>query len=101
LILSTLNRKLFVSDKFSEMGFILPSQRCYGLGQRNGQFLLTPGAYTLSSRGRDGTLPQDNSLGGNGGNHIHPFVLCQTQDKDFLGLYFVGTAPQHFEILVF
>jgi len=37
-ILSTRKRKLFFSDKFSEMGFILPSKRCYGLGQRNSQF---------------------------------------------------------------
>ena len=59
-ILSTKNRKLFVSDKFSEMGFILPTRRCFGLGQRNGQFLLQPGAYDLHARGRDGSLPQDD-----------------------------------------
>jgi hypothetical protein len=35
-VLSTQNRKLFVSEKFSEMGFVLPSRRCFGLGQRNG-----------------------------------------------------------------
>jgi hypothetical protein len=35
-ILTTEKRKLFISDKFSEIGFVLPSQRCYGLGQRNG-----------------------------------------------------------------
>lgn len=34
-ILSTKKRKLFMSEKFSEVGFILPSKRCYGLGQRN------------------------------------------------------------------
>ena len=39
-ILTTEKRKLFVSDKFSEVGFVLPTQRCFGLGQRNGQFQL-------------------------------------------------------------
>lgn len=37
-IISTKNRKFYFSDKFSEIGFVLPTQRCYGLGQRNGKF---------------------------------------------------------------
>lgn len=36
VMLTTEKRKLFISDKFSEIGFVLPTQRCYGLGQRNG-----------------------------------------------------------------
>lgn len=51
-ILSTANRKLFMSDKYSEIGFVLPSKRCYGLGQRNAQFQLEYGSYTLHSRFR-------------------------------------------------
>jgi hypothetical protein len=31
-IISTNKRKLFVSEKFSEMGFLLPTKRIYGLG---------------------------------------------------------------------
>lgn len=31
-IISTENRKMLVSDYFSEIGFVLPSDRCYGLG---------------------------------------------------------------------
>lgn len=25
--------------------------------------------------------------------------MCQTKDKDFMGMYFVGSAPQQFEII--
>ena len=80
------------------MGFILPSKRCYGLGQRNSQFQLSYGSYTLHSRFRK-DLPTDNGLGDKNGNHIHPFIMCQTQDKDFMGMFFVGSAPQQFEII--
>jgi hypothetical protein len=43
----------------------------------------------------------DDGLGDKSGNHIHPFVLCQTQDKDFFGMFFVGTAPQQFEVITY
>ena len=41
----------------------------------------------------------DDNLGGKGGNHIHPFIMCQTKDKDFMGMFFVGANPQQFEVL--
>lgn len=51
-IVSTANRKLVVSEKFSEIGFTLPTQRVFGLGQHNAQFKLTNGTYSLYARGR-------------------------------------------------
>jgi len=79
---------------YSEIGFVLPSQRCFGLGQRNGQFQLSSGMYTLHNKGRDTEIPVDARLGDSSGNHIHPFVLCQTKEtKDFFGMFFVSTAP--------
>ena len=53
----------------------------------------------MHSRARVGPLPSDDGLGGKNGNHIHPFILCQSKDKDFFGMFFVSNAPQHFEIL--
>lgn len=67
---------MFVSDFFSEIGFVVPSQRCFGLGQRNGKFQLHQGTYTFNSRAREDSLPQEDNLGGKSGNHIHPFLLC-------------------------
>lgn len=92
-ILTTEKRKLFISDKFSEIGFVLPSQRCYGLGQRNGQFLVDQGTYTLHSRFRDRGVETDDGLGNKNGNHMLPFIMCQTQDKDFVGMFFVSNFP--------
>jgi hypothetical protein len=34
-IFSTTNRKLLISEKFSEVGFTLPTRRLFGLGQHN------------------------------------------------------------------
>lgn len=31
-IISTDSRKFYISDKFSEIGFILPTRKCFGLG---------------------------------------------------------------------
>ncbi len=75
-ILTTEKRKLFISDKFSEIGFVLPSQRCYGLGQRNGQFVVDQGTYTLHSRFRERGVEADDGLGDKNGNHIQPFIMC-------------------------
>jgi hypothetical protein len=36
-----------------------------------------------------------------GAPHIHPFLLCQTANQDFFGIYFVGTAAQTFEIIYY
>lgn len=102
VLISTYNRKLLVTDEFSEMGFILPSQRCYGLGQRNGQFKLAEGAYTMWAKYRDEGLPEDDAFGGKNGNHIQPFIMCQTANSsDWVGMFFVGNAPQVFEVILF
>lgn len=91
-IISTDKRKLVVGEKFSELGLRLPTKRVYGLGQHNSQIQLKNGTYSLWARSFDGPLPYDNGNGGVSGSHIHPFLLCQTQNKDFFGIFFVGTA---------
>lgn len=55
----------------------------------------------MHSRFREAGIPEDDSLGGKNGNHIHPFILCQTTDKDFFGMFFVSTSPQTFEVIQF
>lgn len=100
-LISTKMRKLTVAEKFSEIGFTLPTKRIFGLGQHNSQFLLKNGTYSLWARDYNGTLPFDNSNGGVSGSHIHPFLLCQTANKDFFGIFFVGTTAQAFEVVYF
>jgi hypothetical protein len=101
-LITTMYRKLHVTDLYSEIGLVLPTQRCFGLGQRNGRFQLNQGTYTFNSRARDDGLPTDDGLGGKGGNHIHPFLMCQTnKTKEFFGMFFVSTGPQVFEVVKF
>ena len=96
-------RKLHVTDLYSEIGLVLPTQRCFGLGQRNGRFQISQGTYSFNARARDDGLPSDDGLGGKGGNHIHPFLMCQTNKtrEQFFGMFFVSTGPQVFEVIKF
>jgi alpha-glucosidase (family GH31 glycosyl hydrolase) len=100
-IIDTTNRKLLLSDKFSEMGIIVPTTRLWGLGQRNGRLFLDSGSYTLFARGREESLPEEDYLGGKSGNHIHPFILGQSKDKTFFGIFYANAGAQHFEIVHF
>lgn len=60
------------------------------------------GTYSLNARARDDGSPEDDGLGGKSANHIHPFMLCQTEKKkDFFGIFFASTQPQVFEIVKF
>lgn len=99
--INTLNRKLLVSSKYSEMGLIVPTRRLFGLGQRNGKLALDSGSYTLLARGRKEYLPAEDYLGGKQGNHIHPFVMGQSDDGSFFGIFFPNAGVQHFEIIHF
>ena len=93
-------RKLFVSDKFAEMGFVLNSRHCYGLGQRNQQLELTRGYYTLHSRSRPEGLKTDFGLGDAASNLIMPYLMCLQPDGNYFGMLFVSGGPQAFELVV-
>ena len=46
--ITTEKRKLFLSDKYSEMGILLPTRKCFGLGIRNNaKLMIEEGLYTL------------------------------------------------------
>lgn len=68
----------------------VPSQRIYGLGERNRQFTLTAGTWTMWANGQ--ASPYDNGQGGLQTYGVHPFALIQTQiEGEFIGLYFRNT----------
>lgn len=93
-------RKLFVADKFAEMGFVINSRHCYGLGQRNQQLELTRGYYTLHSRSRPEGLTPDFAVGDAGSNLIMPYLMCMQPDGNFFGFLFVSGGPQAIELIV-
>lgn len=57
----------------------------------------------MHAKGRDNGLEIDERLGGKGGNHIHPFLMCSTaaNNGEMIGMFFVGNAPQVFEVVIF
>jgi len=63
--------------------------------------MLQKGTYSLWSKSTEQGLPVDKAQGGQSGPHIHPFILCQTANKDFFGIFFVSTAAQNFEVVTF
>lgn len=83
------------------MGLIVPTRRLFGLGQRNGNLKLDSGSYTLLARGRKEYLSPEDYLGGKQGNHIHPFIMGQSDDGSFFGIFFPNAGVQHFEIIHF
>lgn len=38
-------------------------------------------------------MPEDNGLGGLSGPGVHPFIMVQTKNKDFMGIFFLATTP--------
>mmetsp|Transcript_30770 Transcript_30770/g.30260 ORF Transcript_30770/g.30260 Transcript_30770/m.30260 type:complete len:99 (-) Transcript_30770:225-521(-) len=44
-------------------------------------------------------MPRDNQEGGLNGPHIHPFIMGQTANKDFYGIFFASSSAMAFEII--
>jgi len=65
----------------------MPSGRIYGLGERQREFSLVPGTWTMWANGRE--TPYDDGTGGKQTYGVHPFALVQTQEKDeWMGIFF-------------
>jgi len=69
------------------MDMQLPSRRIFGLGERNREFLLEQGTWTMWANGQE--TPYDDGSGGLQTYGVHPFVLVQTAVKgEYMGIYF-------------
>ena len=89
-LLSTEGQSLFLMDKYLQMDFKLPSQRIFGLGERNREFLLEEGTWTMWAVGKE--TPYDDGTGGLQTYGVHPFALVQTGTKgQYMGIYFRNT----------
>jgi len=86
-------------EKYIELDLQLPSQRVYGLGERQREFNLEQGTWTMWANGQE--TPYDDGKGGKQTYGVHPFALVQTKDpKEFMGIFFRNTNAQS-PVLVF
>lgn len=53
VLVSTEDQTFYMTDKFIQMDFKLPSQRIYGLGERNRKFNLEEGTWTMWANGQE------------------------------------------------
>jgi alpha-glucosidase len=75
---------------FQELGFRVKATRIFGLGERNGNFLLKPGNYTLLGTA-DADFNYDLGYGERQGYGQHPLLIMQlngTKNTHFVGIYF-------------
>jgi alpha-glucosidase (family GH31 glycosyl hydrolase) len=83
VIFDTKNKKFIYSNLYIELGTSLPTDNVYGFGERNYQFKLGPGRFTIWGRD-DPKLMEDGSGGYNTYSH-HPVALV----KDEKGYFFL------------
>ena len=96
-IFDTTKRSFIMSDKFLEIGFVLPSQVLFGLGQHNSKFLLSEGNWTMFNRDRSGS-PVANGRADQQTSGTHPFLMCKTQNNKFIGILFYNSNSQQVNI---
>lgn len=93
VLLHTSGSNLFLSDKYLQVDFELPSKRIFGFGDRNANFSLGEGTWTMWAK--DSQQQFDNGSGGLQGSSVHPFALVQTAiPGQFFGIYFRNTNAQ-------
>lgn len=93
----TTKRSLIYTDKYLEMGFTVPTQTLFGLGQHNAKFLLSEGEWTMFNRDQPGSPVAE----GKGNEHLygtHPFLMMKTNDNRFAGVLFYNSNPQQVSI---
>jgi alpha-glucosidase (family GH31 glycosyl hydrolase) len=93
-LVSTIGETCYLMDKYMQVDFNLPSMRIFGLGERNREFALTEGAWTMWANGQ--THPYDNGEGMKQTYGVHPFALVQASDNkdEFVGIWFRNTNAQ-------
>lgn len=86
--ITTKDAAFVMMDKYLQLDLVLPSRRIYGLGERNREFTLTEGTYTMWAT-HDNHDYDDGRQGGKQTYGVHPFALVQTATAgEFLGIYF-------------
>jgi alpha-glucosidase len=83
----------YMSDKYLQLDLTLPSQRIFGLGERQHEFSIKEGTWTMWS---NSDVPSyDIGNGGKSGKGVHPFALVQTKNPGvYFGIYFRNSNAQ-------
>ena len=97
MVFDTTKRSLIFTDKYIEMGIILPTQVLFGLGQHNAKFLLSEGLWTMFNRDQPGN-PVATGKGSDNLYGSHPFLMGKTADNKFFGILFYNSNAQQVKI---
>lgn len=81
---------------YQEIGFNVQATKIFGLGERQGSFLLKKGNYTLYANKQD--FSYDSGYGDRQGYGSHPFVMMQLASGRFIGVYLNNKSPIQVEI---
>ena len=71
--LDTNGGNFLMMDKYTQFDMNLPSRRIYGLGERNRNFTLEEGTWTMWATGQESHF--DDGTGGLQTYGVHPFAL--------------------------
>jgi len=89
-LINMTNSDFVMSDKYLQIDLQVPTQKIFGFGERESNFLRDQGAWTLWANGQ--STAYDAGHGGAQTYGVHPFALIQTEVAgEFFGLYFRNT----------
>lgn len=74
-LVNTTGQTFVHETRFTQMDFLLPTQKIYGFGERAGNFSLGQGAWTMWSHEADAHT--DGGEGGQQLSGVHPFCLVK------------------------
>jgi alpha-glucosidase len=82
-----------MTDKYIQLDLQLPSQRIYGLGERQHEFTIGEGTWTMWAN--DDVAGYDSGSGGQSSHGVHPFALVQSkQPGNYFGVFFRNSNAQ-------
>ncbi len=97
LYLTTEGESLVFFDKYIQMDMRLPNMNLFGLGERNREFNISSGAWSMWAKGApvNQTVSYDDGSSGLQTYSVHPFLIAQSSRKgDFIGIFFRNTNSQ-------
>lgn len=93
LLIDTDDRAFIMQDKFIQLDMKVATQKIYGFGERQREFTLGEGAYTMWTNGQE--TPYDDGTGGKQIYGVHPFCLIKAKTRDrFFGIFFRNSNAQ-------
>lgn len=93
MLIDTAEQTFVYQKKFVQIDMKIPSGHIYGFGEREANFELGPGAWTMWSQ--DAKAEFDSGYGGKQLAGMHPFCLIKSNSSDeFFGIFFRSSNAQ-------